>query len=40
MDMPPLTLSITETLLFLGMVALVWVMLNILGGGHHVDGER
>ncbi len=38
--MQPLTLSITETLLFLGMVALVWVMLNIIGGSHRVgDGQ-
>jgi hypothetical protein len=40
MDMPALTLLVTETLIFLGTVALVWVMLDILGGGHLVDGER
>jgi hypothetical protein len=40
MKVPALTLSITETLLFLGMVALVWVMLDILGGQFCDDDER
>lgn len=39
MNMPALTLSITETSLFLGMVALVSVMLDILGG-YYCDDER
>lgn len=40
MKMPALTLSIIETLLFLGMVAFAWVMLDILGGYYCDDDER
>jgi hypothetical protein len=35
-----MTLWIIEILLFMGMVVLVWVMLDILGDDHRIDNER
>ena len=35
-----MTLWMIETLLFIGMVSLIWAMLDILGGDHPADGER
>ena len=35
-----MTLWIIETLLFMGMVALIWALLDSLGGDPHADGER
>jgi len=35
-----MTLWIIETLLFMGMVALIWAMLDILGGDYHVGNDR
>lgn len=35
-----MTLWLTEALLFMGMVALIWAMLGILGDGHCVDDDR
>ncbi len=35
-----MALWIIESLLFMGMVALIWAMLDILGGDHCADAER
>ena len=35
-----MTLGIIEGVLFLGMVGLIWVMLDIFAGNHHTDGKR
>lgn len=35
-----MTLWIIESLLFMGMVALIWAMLDILGCDHHAENER
>jgi hypothetical protein len=35
-----MTLWIIETLLFAGMVSLIWAVLDILGGDHCADAER
>ena len=35
-----MTLWMIETLLFIGMVSLIWAMLDILGGDYPADGER
>jgi hypothetical protein len=35
-----MTLWIIETLLFMGMISLIWTILDILGGNHHVENER
>jgi hypothetical protein len=40
METSAMTLWITETLLFMGMVALIWAMLDILGSDYHVENER
>ena len=34
-----MTLWIIETLLLIGMISLIWAMLDILGGGCPADGE-
>ena len=35
-----MTLWFIETLLFMGMLSLIWAMLDILGGDPHVDAKR
>ena len=35
-----MTLGIIEGVLFLGMVGLIWVMLDIFAGNHHTDDKR
>ena len=35
-----MTLGIIEGMLFLGMVGLIWVMLDIFAGNHHTDDKR
>ncbi len=35
-----MTLGIIEGVLFLGMVGLIWVMLDIFAGNHHADDKR
>ena len=35
-----MTLWIIESLLFAGMVSLIWAMLDMLGGDPHVENER
>ena len=35
-----MTLGIIESVLFMGMVGLIWVMLDIFGDGHHADDKR
>ena len=35
-----MTLGIIEGVLFLGMVGLIWVMLDIFPGNHHADDKR
>jgi hypothetical protein len=35
-----MTLWMIETLLFAGMVSLIWAMLDMLGGDHCADAER
>ena len=35
-----MTLWMIETFLFIGMVSLIWAMLDILGGDPHVENER
>mgnify|MGYP001578651969 CR=1 FL=1 len=35
-----MTLWIIETLLFMGMISLIWAMLDIRGSDYHADGER
>jgi hypothetical protein len=40
METSAMTLWIIEILLLMWMVALIWTMLDILGGDYHADGER
>jgi hypothetical protein len=35
-----MTSWIIESLLFMGMVALIWAMLDIFAGDHHAENER
>jgi hypothetical protein len=35
-----MALWIIETFLFIGMVSLIWALLDILGSDYHADGER
>ena len=35
-----MTLGIIESALFMGMVGLIWVMLNSFGDDHHADKKR
>ena len=35
-----MTLGIIESGLFMGMVALIWVMLDTLGGDHYANDKR
>jgi len=35
-----MTLWFIETLLFMGMLSLIWAMLDILGGDYHVENDR
>ena len=34
-----MTLEIIESGLLVGMIALIWVMLDVLGGAHRADNE-
>jgi len=35
-----MTLGIIEMGFLIGMIALTWVMLDVLGGAHHVDDKQ
>ena len=35
-----MALRIIETGLFMGMIALIWMMLDVLGDAHHVDDKQ
>ena len=35
-----MTLGMTEGVLLMGMVGLIWMMLNIFSGDHHADDKR
>jgi hypothetical protein len=35
-----MTLGIIESGFLVGMITLLWVMLDVLGGAHHADDKR
>jgi hypothetical protein len=40
METSAMTLWVIEILLLMGLVTLIWAMLDILGSDYHADGER